>query len=182
MPTNAKSFSYNFDYFSAEYPWWVCTEYNDGYVALLQSAYQPPNLAANSGNISFDAKGNPVSVNIAFFDACDPSGIGNFGQFCNMLGGGNPCPPTPKPYCPSGAKELVGTGFDDGFGASGDAGATSWLQTESPVKGGEQFSIRFAIWDTGDQNLDSTVLVDGFEWVANGGSVAIGTNPIPTPK
>ena len=47
---------------------------------------------------------------------------------------------------------------------------------------GEEFTIRFAIWDTGDQYFDSTVLVDGFEWIANGGTVAVGTDPIDDPK
>ncbi len=59
-PTNAKSFSYNFNFFAAEYPEWVCTSYNDHYVALLGST-------GFNGNISFDANNNPVSVNVAFF-------------------------------------------------------------------------------------------------------------------
>jgi hypothetical protein len=177
-PTNATGYRFLFKFQSFEFPEWVCTSYNDQFIALVN----PPPKGSINGNVSFDSKSNPVSVNIAFFDACDPGGIGAFGQHCNELMQGNPCPNTPNPYCPSGPKELTGTGFDNGFGAGGDAGATSWLMTESPIKGGDTFSIRFAIWDTGDQNLDSTVLVDNFEWVANGGTVAIGTAPIPTPK
>jgi hypothetical protein len=177
-PTNATGYRFLFKFQSFEFPEWVCTKFNDQFIALVNPA---PKGSIN-GNVSFDSNNNPVSVNIAFFDACDPGGIGNFSQYCNALGQGSPCPQPPNPYCPSGPKELAGTGFDDGFGSGGDAGATSWLQTESPVKGGDEFSIRFAIWDTGDQNLDSTVLVDNFEWVANGGSVAIGTKPTPTPK
>jgi hypothetical protein len=60
VPTNARSFSYNFQYFSSEYPEWVCTAYNDHFVALLDSQ-------GYDGNISFDANQNPVSVNVAFF-------------------------------------------------------------------------------------------------------------------
>jgi hypothetical protein len=67
VPTNAHSFSYRFNFFSSEYPEWVCTAYNDGFVALLKTGYLPANPAANSGNISFDAANNPVSVNIGFF-------------------------------------------------------------------------------------------------------------------
>lgn len=67
VPTNAKSFSYKFDFFSTEYPEWVCTSFNDGFVALLKTGYMPANPAANSSNISFDSKNNPVSVNIGFF-------------------------------------------------------------------------------------------------------------------
>ena len=67
VPTNAHSFSYRFNFFSSEYPEWVCTAYNDGFVALLKTGYLPANPAANSGNISFDSANNPVSVNIGFF-------------------------------------------------------------------------------------------------------------------
>ena len=35
---------------------------------------------------------------------------------------------------------------------------------------------------TGYLTLDSTVLVDGFQWIANGGTVAVGTDPIGNPK
>jgi hypothetical protein len=59
-PTNANSFAYNFHFFSGEYPEWVCTPYNDHFVALLDSNQ-------TTGNISFDTNDDPVSVNIAFF-------------------------------------------------------------------------------------------------------------------
>jgi len=112
----------------------------------------PPPMGSINGNISFDKMTNPVSVNVAFFDVC--------------------------PGCPLGTGELSGTGFD----SWDDAGGTGWLATQAPIKGGEEFSIRFAIWDTGDQAWDSTALVDGFQWIANGGTVAVGTEPIPDPK
>ena len=56
------------------------------------------------------------------------------------------------------------------------------FQTTAPVDPGAEVTIRFTIWDTGDENLDSTVLVDGFEWIANGGTVGVGTNPLRDPK
>jgi hypothetical protein len=34
----------------------------------------------------------------------------------------------------------------------------------------------------GDGLLDSTALVDNFQWIANGGTVVVGTVPVPTPK
>lgn len=61
VPTNAQSFSYNFRYFSSEYPEWLCTIYNDHFVGLLESNQ-------NVGNISFDSMNNPVSVNVGFFN------------------------------------------------------------------------------------------------------------------
>lgn len=142
-PSNATGFQFDFDFYSYEYPEWVCTSYNDQFIALVEPAPE----GSIDGNVSFDAMGNPVSVNIAFFDVCDG--------------------------CPLGTGELTGTGFDQ----FDDAGATSWLSTTAPVEGGAEFTIRFAIWDTGDSSWDSTVLVDNFRWIADGGTVSVGTNP-----
>lgn len=142
-PTNATGFSYNFNFYSFEYPEWVCTSFNDQYIAHVTPA--PP--GAINGNISFDSMTNPVSVNIAFFEVCAG--------------------------CPLGTAELTGTGFD----AWDDAGATSWLVTTAPVTGGQELTIRFTIWDTGDAAWDSTVLLDNFQWIADGGTVSVGTVP-----
>ncbi|MCX4242243.1 putative metal-binding motif-containing protein [Paraliomyxa miuraensis] len=142
-PTNATGYAFSFDFYSFEYPEWVCTSFNDQFIALAS----PPPPGSINGNVSFDAMGNPVSVNIAFFDVC--SG------------------------CPLGTNELAGTGFD----TWNDAGATSWLATTAPVNGGDLVTIRFAIWDTGDQAWDSTALIDNFRWIADGGTVTVGTEP-----
>ena len=77
-----------------------------------------------------------------------------------------------------GTGEMQGTGFDQW----NDAGGTGWLKTQAPITGGQEFTIRFAIWDTGDSAWDSTAVVDNFEWVANGGTVVVGTEEIPDPK
>jgi hypothetical protein len=143
-PTNATGYSFDFTFYSFEYPEWVCTSFNDQFIALVD----PAPMGAINGNISFDSMTNPVSVNIAFFQVC--SG------------------------CPLGTQELAGTGFD----VWDDAGATGWLVTQAPVEPGEEFSIRFAIWDTGDQAWDSTVLIDNFQWIANAGTVTVGTEPV----
>ncbi len=147
-PTNATGYSFNFKFYSFEYPEWVCTTFNDQFIALVS----PAPAGANNGNICFDSQGNPVSVNIGFFDVCAG--------------------------CPAGTGELTGTGFD----VWNDAGATVWLETQAPVTGGEEVTIRFTIWDTGDTAWDSTALIDNFRWVANGGTVTVGTKPIPVPK
>jgi hypothetical protein len=88
------------------------------------------------------------------------------------------CPSPPSPYCAGGASALAGTGFD----AWGDAGATRWLETAAPVSGGAEITVRFAIWDTTDQSLDSTVVLDDFAWITSGAPVAVATNPVSTPK
>ncbi len=142
-PTNATGYAFSFDFYSFEYPEWVCTAYNDQFIALVN----PPPPGSINGNISFDAMTNPVSVNIAFFEVCAG--------------------------CPLGTAELVGTGFD----TWNDAGATSWLATTAPVDPGQLVTIRFAIWDTGDSAWDSTALIDNFRWIADGGTVTVGTTP-----
>jgi hypothetical protein len=128
-----------------------------------------------NGNISFDSQNNPVSVNIAFFDVCND--CNNYAQNC---GPPSMCPMPPSSCCPAGANELMGTGFDDSFGGGEAGGATTWLQTTAPIHGGDEFLIRFAIWDTGDHNLDSTALIDDFKWIANGGTVVVGTTMVPS--
>jgi hypothetical protein len=143
-PSNAHGFAFDFNFFSFEYPQWICTAYNDQFIALVD----PPPEGSINGNISFDSQTNPVSVNIAFFEVCDG--------------------------CPLGTAELQGTGF----GTWDSAGGTSWLQTTSPVAGGTEFKIRFLIWDTGDQRFDSTVLLDNFHWIAEGGTVTVDTAPV----
>jgi hypothetical protein len=165
-PTNATGYKFNFKFYSFEYAEWVCTNYNDQFVALVT----PPPTGSINGNISFDSGNHPVSVNIAFFDVCDPASLPYFAQHCS----GGSCPVAPNPYCPSGKGELLGTGLD-GQVAVLDGGGTSWLQTSAPIKGGDDVSVRFTIWDTGDHNLDSSVLIDAFEWIANGGTIKVGT-------
>lgn len=171
-PKNATGYSFNFKFYSFEFPEWICTSFNDQFIALVN----PPPPGSINGNVSFDKNTNPVSVNIAFFDVCDPASSSDWAANC--FGG---CPPVPSPYCPAGTAELQGTGFGEwDFGSY--AGGTSWLQTQVPVTGGSEIQIRFAIWDTGDQALDSTALVDNFQWIANGGTVNLGTDEIPDPK
>ncbi len=83
VPTNAQAFSFDFNFMSAEYPEFVGTSFNDKFFAILDSK----NF---KGNVSFDSKGNCVSINSGFFTVC----------------GG----------CAQGAAGLVGTGYDNGIG------------------------------------------------------------------
>jgi hypothetical protein len=158
VPNNAKGFSFDFNFFSGEWPEWVCTNYNDAFIAFLKST------AFNNGqadNISFDQKKNPVSVNNGFFDRCAPK---NATVGC---AGSNPS----TNACAGGATDLMGTGFyimnsqSCGQNDSG-GGATGWLTTSAPVKQGEVITLDFMIWDTGDAVYDSSVLIDKFIWQA----------------
>jgi hypothetical protein len=185
VPTNATGYSFNFKFYSFEFPDWVCDTkgYNDQFIALVtpapSGAYVP--TGSTGGNISFDSNGHPVSVNMGYFDACDPATPQRFASHCKATTGAT-CPATPSPYCPLGVGDLAGTGFDVWQSKVGPDGATRWLQTQAPAAPGSIITIRFAIWDAGNQEFDSTVLVDNFQWVATGGTIAVGTAPVPTPK
>ena len=153
VPTNAKSFSYQFKYYSAEFPEYLCQQFNDFFIALLKTTWMPdPNamppqspLPADT-NIAFDAQGNPVSVNNSFFQVCFPP----FGA--------------PPGTCPSGTLELTGTGMG-GWGSNiKDGGGTDWLTNTAPIVPGETMEIQFVTWDAGDHNVDSLVLLDHFRW------------------
>jgi hypothetical protein len=162
VPTNAKSFSFNFNFYTYEWPGFVCTSYNDFFVALQTPA--PTN--AQLGNISFDSQGNPVSVNNGFLEACGCSA-------------GPPCSAGGKSFtCSLGTSILDGTGFGD---SSYVHAATGWLETVSPVDPGSEVTLRFAVWDAGDHILDSTVLIDNFQFSADE-ATGSSTKPVPVPK
>lgn len=164
VPTNAHGFSFNFNFFTYEWPGFVCSTFNDFFTAIL--APIPPGLP--DGNITFDNLGNPVSVNNAFVDVCG-------------CAGGPPCTAGGKKFnCSLGDLGLFGTGFGPDSAGS-DHGSTSWLLTTAPVNPGSEMVIRFVAYDSGDGILDSTGLVDNFQWIAEPGT-QVGTNPIPDPK
>jgi hypothetical protein len=166
-PTNAQGLSFRFRFFSSEYPTWLCSAFNDFFVVLLHSAH--PGIAADK-NISFDATGNPVSVNNAFFTTCQSQvcGYPRSGRDVQPLDG---CPDSlacdpnlnlcvsPLGACPDGSAAVRAYVADPN-----QAGATSWLTTQAPVLPGEEVTLEFLIWDTSDRFLDSLVLIDSFEW------------------
>ena len=151
VPTNAKSFSFNFNFLSAEYPEFVGSQYNDKLLVLLDSK-------SYKGNISFDKKQNPITVNVAFFDVCDTADICCSKDGCMST---NVCRQNSAP-------ELDGSGFemDDGNG-NRIGGGTGWLTTTAPVTPGETATLRFIVFDQADRYLDSLVLIDNFLWQLN---------------
>jgi hypothetical protein len=161
-PSNARGIAYDFDFFTYEWPDFICSPFNDFFIALLYP--QPP--GQNDANISFDSQGNPVSVNNAFLDVCG-------------------CPGNPPMACLAGGKsfdcslgdiELLSTGF--GFDSSGqDHAATSWLFTEAPVDPNDTITLRLVIYDSSDGLFDSLVLIDNFRWIAK--SAAVKTARVP---
>jgi hypothetical protein len=151
VPTNAKSFSFDFVFLTSEYPEYSCTEYNDTFIAWLKSTQY-------KGNISFDGNHNTIQVNSAFFgaDPAELAGTGydtlQYGIDCESSGGRSGCTmPTIGSSCTTG-------------------GTTGWLTTTSPVEPGEMIDLTFSIFDEGDHVLDSMVIIDYFRWEVTGSS------------
>ncbi len=162
VPTNAQSFSYALKFYTAEYPEFVCQTYNDFFVALLTSSWVPDPMAnppqdplPADKNIAIDALGNAVSVNNAFLEVCFPA-----------MG-------APPGSCPGGTLDLVGNGMGGWNGALTDGAGTAWLTNEAPVVPGETIELEFVIWDAGDHNVDSLVLLDKFRWDLDPASVGL---------
>jgi hypothetical protein len=157
-PANAKGLSFDFDFWSGEWPDYECSDYNDSFIAYLSA---PGFNKGTPDNMSFDGNGNPLSVNNNFFQVCTPSV--ETGCSGNKTG---------TSVCKLGPDELAGTGFSDPQQAycsqtSTSGGATSWLTSQAPIGPGDTLTIEFIIWDTGDWQYDSSVLIDNFTWVPN---------------
>ncbi|MDI3290790.1 choice-of-anchor L domain-containing protein [Polyangium sp. 15x6] len=158
-PIGTVGFAFAFNYYTAEFPAWVCSTFNDAFVALLSPT--PP--GQTDDNISFDGQGNVISVNNVFLEVCT----------CQ---GGPPCTVGGKVYpCSLGASALSGTGYDTGQAN----GATGWLTTTAPMQGGKTFTVRFAVYDSGDALLDSVTLIDHFRWISTGAPVVETYRPVP---
>jgi len=151
-PANVNSFSFQFQYFSGEFPDFVCSEYNDQFLAIVQSSKTYPEAT----NISFDAMKNPITVNSGFFTVCDKPGM-------------FPLPRPPETQrCTHPSSDNKGTGYDVALDPllSVPGGSTGWLTTTAPIEPGEEITLRFVIFDADDQQLDSAALIDNFQWGA----------------
>ncbi len=67
VPPDVTSFSYDFAFFSTEYPAYFGSGFNDMYIGWLESENW-------TGNISFDQNGNPISLNAGFLAFKDDAG------------------------------------------------------------------------------------------------------------
>jgi uncharacterized repeat protein (TIGR01451 family) len=121
---------YDIQFFSAEYPEYVGTQYNDKLTVTVDSPSHGPTTYVcdvNSGDFILDANAIPGTG----FDIFATSG---------------------RP----GDVDWVTT--NPGPGA--DAGATALITREHPVSPNEQITITFDIKDTGDNQFDSAAFID----------------------
>jgi hypothetical protein len=136
VPESTTRLRFNYKFYSKEYPNYKCNAYNDQAVVIVT----PFPEGSISGNIIYDASGNPLSVNSASIFTC--------------------CTPSSGYLCLSGTSELLGTGFDSN-------GGTGWLVSTAPVQPNTTIEVIFAIWDAGDGKLTSTLLIDNWQWLTN---------------
>jgi hypothetical protein len=145
VPTNAVGFEYDQKFYTYEWPAYVCSQYNDFFVAMLT----PTPVGQTDGNIAFDSLGNPININNDLLEVCG----------CTS---GPPCAAGGQSFtCSLGVTDLAGTGFET-------HAATGWLTTRVPVQGGSEITIRFAAYDSADGIQDSTVLLDNWRWLSTG--------------
>ncbi len=165
-PSNAQGLSFDFDFFTYEWPQFICQTYNDFFLAYMT----PYPNGQTDGNISFDALNNPISVNNAFLDICGCPG----GAPCSVP----PSAPVKTFDCAFGTTGVTGTDFDANDGYPGwTNGSSGWLRTTAPVSPGQEFTIRFVTYDSSDHFVDSTTLVDNWQWSAKPGTVGTVIKP-----
>lgn len=174
VPTNARSFSTRLFFFSAEYAEWVCSDYNDFFVALIDSAGE-----GNPGdkNIAVYDDGQnlwPVGLNIltvapGLFSVCESGFVGCQAGLQDVWH-----------ECAAGPELLAGTGFDildTGESCNGPnfpvGGGTGWLEMSGNVEPGEIMEIRFALWDSGGHLFDALVLLDDWRWSLDAASPGV---------
>lgn len=181
-PKLANSIQFDFRFFTQEYPSYICTAYNDFFVALLTDKDGHP-INGGDGNISFDENNNPISVNNALFTACAPYKCSSAGYCkpnatCNKTT--NECGNCRKeelnelyaysktPYIGNGTYMTEWQDMRDSLtgedGVEIKGGGTAWLTTKAPITPGEVFNLDIYLWDTGDARFDSSLILDNFQW------------------
>ena len=143
VPQNANSLSFQFHFFSAEFPEYVCTAYNDEFLVEMSSKKSGTGFA----NVSFDAAKNPITINNSFFTICQ-----------------NDAGKPQTQHCAKSVDGLHGTGYDDVLLGKPIGGSTGWLSTKTPTIPGDEITLRFIVFDEGDHIYDSAVLIDAFTW------------------
>ena len=179
-PEDARSFSFDYVFFSTEYDEWIVGDHNDKFYATIEAASTAGGAATvinftacRDDDVYYDfectsenaieqsctagVKYCYIAINSALSECCYYNG------------------------CPGGTAEtsIAGTGYDCGTeddDGTGHGSSTGWLHTVWPIDGGEEFTLTFHIHDTADSGWDSAVILDAFEFhrsFHNGGTIII---------
>ena len=110
VPDGVRSLSYDYAFFTAEYPAYVDGTFNDMHVGWLESE-------SWTGNIAFDGAGGPISVNSAFLDVRDDAAnLEEFDGTCMRGHAGTQWLRATAPVSPGEDITLVLAAFDMGDG------------------------------------------------------------------
>jgi hypothetical protein len=106
VPADSVSFSYDFAFVSTDYPEYFGSPFNDLYVGWLESERW-------TGNISFDAMGNAISLNADFLNLRDDTAsLPEFSGTCMKQHAGTHWLSTTAPVAPGEQITLVLAVFD----------------------------------------------------------------------
>jgi hypothetical protein len=139
VPGGTFGFSFDFAYFSAEFPEWVDTTFNDIFLPWSNSE-------AYTGNLCF-VNDQPCTVTAL----CNNDDTCPDLQFCDALGCANVA-----------GNELQNTGFDT------VGGSTGWYNAKAQAVPDEVLQLTWAVFDMGDQILDTAVILDNWRWDCEG--------------
>ncbi|MCK9461698.1 MAG: choice-of-anchor L domain-containing protein [Proteobacteria bacterium] len=180
-PEDAKSFSFNYVFFSIEYDDFISSDANDKFYAEIKAA------STNDGEatvINFTACRDEE----AYFDfECTPDialtqGCTQGVNYCYVAINSALSECCWYNDCPDGTAEtsIEGTGYECAGSqleeTSEHGSSTGWLSTRWPIDGGEEFTLTFHIHDTMDSTRDSAVILDAFRFYrkfSSGGTVVI---------
>ena len=140
VPQNVHSFAFDFNFMSSEFPEWVGSKFNDKFLAILSSK-------KFKGNVSFDSKGNCISINNAFFTVCNKCKGGDKGLlgtgYEGGIGGGTGWLTTTSPVTPGETITLRFIVFDEGDRVLDSAVVLDGFRWQtSPAGGGAPSTVR----------------------------------------
>jgi hypothetical protein len=180
-PPDAKSFSFDYVFFSTAYDEAITSPFNDKFYAEIEAgstnggAATPINFTAcRDDDLYFDFECHTEDV---LEQSCTAGvkycyiAINSAYSECCWYGG-----------CPDGIAEtsIGGTGYECADSStddsSGNGSSTGWLHTAWPIDGGEEFTLTFHIHDTFDATRDSAVILDAFRFhrkFSSGGTIII---------
>ncbi len=150
VPPNVTGFSFDFLFLSAEYPEYVCSEYNDTFYALVTGE---PQLGTVLTNITYDDVVPEMSVNSVLFLPPPNLTVDLSGTGYEVPDSSATCWSEPVPGCtvPNPCPEYIGS-------------TTGWLRTTAPATSGATIHLSFSTHDEGDSIFDSAVVIDNFHW------------------
>jgi hypothetical protein len=106
VPEGAESLSFDLAFLTKEYPIWKDRPYNDMFIGWIESEKW-------TGNVSFDMKGNALSLNAAFLELHDDAGaLPEFAGTCMRYSAGTRWLTTTADVVPGETIELVLAIFD----------------------------------------------------------------------